>query len=325
MPTTRTLILHASLFAAALLAAPAGAQTLQDGNMDALTPGTPPDNATYAGAWGFPAVYISNAVAEPVGRETMYTIVPTTTFQPGAGGNSLHMLSLNVATTENYHLPNVWTPAITAAPGLIIRVTFNMWVTTGAGGGAFYVGGDNGGGGFSNATGDRTAQLAWTTDGQINYTNNTGTNVPIHAYSFDGWQNVRIDIDTTAHTYNLFWSMGANPLTQIGTNLMFRAPDPTLSVHYDRVTYVQFGATVPSVNSYIDNIVVTPIPPCGSADFDCDGDVGTDADIEAFFRCLGGNCPPPPCPSNADFNGDGDVGTDADIEAFFRVLGGGTC
>ena len=28
---------------------------------------------------------------------------------------------------------------------------------------------------------------------------------------------------------------------------------------------------------------------------------------------------------SADFNGDGDVGTDADIEAFFRVLAGGSC
>jgi probable HAF family extracellular repeat protein len=64
---------------------------------------------------------------------------------------------------------------------------------------------------------------------------------------------------------------------------------------------------------------------CGSADFNCDGDVGTDADIEAFFACLGGNCPLAPCQSNADFNADGDVGTDADIEAFFRVLGGGAC
>jgi hypothetical protein len=64
---------------------------------------------------------------------------------------------------------------------------------------------------------------------------------------------------------------------------------------------------------------------CGSADFNCDGDVGTDADIEAFFACVGGNCPQPPCPSTADFNGDGDVGTDADIEAFFRVLAGGSC
>jgi hypothetical protein len=32
----------------------------------------------------------------------------------------------------------------------------------------------------------------------------------------------------------------------------------------------------------------------------------------------------PPCGS-AYFNADGDVGTDADIESFFRVLGGGSC
>jgi len=65
--------------------------------------------------------------------------------------------------------------------------------------------------------------------------------------------------------------------------------------------------------------------PCGSADFNCDGDIGTDADIEGFFACLAGSCPPPPCNNSADFNGDGDIGTDADIEAFFRVLAGGTC
>jgi len=64
---------------------------------------------------------------------------------------------------------------------------------------------------------------------------------------------------------------------------------------------------------------------CGSADFDCDGDIGTDADIEAFFACLAGNCPAAPCDSTADFNGDGDIGTDADIEAFFRVLAGSPC
>ena len=64
---------------------------------------------------------------------------------------------------------------------------------------------------------------------------------------------------------------------------------------------------------------------CGTADFNCDGAVATDADIEAFFACLSGNCPPDPCASSADFNGDGAVGTDGDIEAFFRVLAGGTC
>jgi FG-GAP-like repeat len=77
-----------------------------------------------------------------------------------------------------------------------------------------------------------------------------------------------------------------------------------------------------------DNVSVllnlTPPPPaCGSADFNHDGDTATDADIEAFFACIAGNC----CPAcdSADFNGDGDTATDADIEAFFRVLAGGPC
>jgi hypothetical protein len=64
---------------------------------------------------------------------------------------------------------------------------------------------------------------------------------------------------------------------------------------------------------------------CGSVDFNCDGDLGTDADIEAFFACLAGNCPQFPCNNTADFNADGDLGTDADIESFFSVLAGGPC
>jgi glucose/arabinose dehydrogenase len=62
---------------------------------------------------------------------------------------------------------------------------------------------------------------------------------------------------------------------------------------------------------------------CCSADFNGDGDLGTDSDIAAFFACLAGDC----CPTcqSADFNHDGDLGTDSDIEAFFRVLGGGAC
>ncbi|HYE63407.1 MAG TPA: hypothetical protein VD997_15550 [Phycisphaerales bacterium] len=82
-------------------------------------------------------------------------------------------------------------------------------------------------------------------------------------------------------------------------------------------------------------LITTPAPLMGggnpaeeatvycSADFNGDEDVGTDADIEAFFACLGGHC----CKEcgDADFNHDGDIGTDQDIEAFFRVLGGGAC
>jgi hypothetical protein len=66
-------------------------------------------------------------------------------------------------------------------------------------------------------------------------------------------------------------------------------------------------------------------PVCGTADFDGDGDTGTDADIEAFFACLAGNCCATCFAGGADFNADGDTGTDADIESFFRVLAGGPC
>jgi hypothetical protein len=65
-------------------------------------------------------------------------------------------------------------------------------------------------------------------------------------------------------------------------------------------------------------------PVCCLSDYNGDGDIGTDLDIEAFFSCLAGNCCPK-CPPTADFNCDGDIGTDTDIESFFRVLAGGAC
>ncbi len=76
-----------------------------------------------------------------------------------------------------------------------------------------------------------------------------------------------------------------------------------------------------------DDRVISVLPGSGpifcTADFDNDGDTGTDADIETFFRCIAGAC----CPTcgSADFDGDGDTATDADIEAFFRVIAGGPC
>ncbi|HYE61642.1 MAG TPA: hypothetical protein VD997_06575 [Phycisphaerales bacterium] len=72
-------------------------------------------------------------------------------------------------------------------------------------------------------------------------------------------------------------------------------------------------------------VAYTPAPVCGTADYNGDGDIGTDQDIEAFFACLGGNCCPTCFAGGADFNADGDIGTDQDIESFFRVLGGGPC
>jgi hypothetical protein len=256
------------LFAAALVVAavgaPAGAQIVADGNMDSLAVGNAPDNATPAGAWGFPASYNTAGVAEPVARPEIFTVVPTSSFQAGGVGNSLHLFNASGTANDNYHLPNIWTQAFTAAPGLILRVTFNLWVSgEGTGGGSIYVGGDNGGGGFSNATGDRTAQLSWLANGTLNVANNAGVNNPVANYVTEAWQNVEIDIDTNARNYDLYWSMGSNPLTQVGNDLVFRAPNPALSVNYDRISFVQFGGTVPVINSYLDNVVVTAIPAPG--------------------------------------------------------------
>jgi hypothetical protein len=82
-------------------------------------------------------------------------------------------------------------------------------------------------------------------------------------------------------------------------------------------------AQTPLCYDTVIHIDASVLPSHCSADFNNDGDTGTDADIEAYFACLAGNC----CDTcgSADFNGDGDVGTDADIESFFRVLAGGSC
>jgi autotransporter-associated beta strand protein len=91
------------------------------------------------------------------------------------------------------------------------------------------------------------------------------------------------------------------------------------------ISYKGDSATNNPASGSGNDVVIYNVRGCGGADFNCDGDVGTDADIEAFFACLAGACPSAPCANTADFNGDGDIGTDADIEAFFRVLAGGSC
>jgi hypothetical protein len=101
-------------------------------------------------------------------------------------------------------------------------------------------------------------------------------------------------------------------------------PNQTLNLWlaFDGFTYVGPGSGPAGARMGVVTNTVS-LPPDCSPDFDGDGDIGTDADIEAFFACLAGDC----CPTcgSVDFDGDGDIGTDADIEAFFRVLGGGSC
>jgi hypothetical protein len=54
------------------------------------------------------------------------------------------------------------------------------------------------------------------------------------------------------------------------------------------------------------------------------GTLGTGNTVRTVTNVPATNVCPPPC-GTSDFNGDGDFGTDQDIEAFFRVLAGGNC
>src|SRR5437762_947434 len=94
---------------------------LADGNFDALAVGTPPDCATPAGAWQFPANYVAAALCE-IDPNT-WTIVPTNTFQTGASGNSLAM-SLTDAV-NNLHMCNILPAPILPGAGQVVRAEFD--------------------------------------------------------------------------------------------------------------------------------------------------------------------------------------------------------
>jgi len=163
-----------------------------------------------------------------------------------------------------------------------------------------------------------------------------GTNTSLRQFLAIG--NVDIQLfnrDTTSHSNPLagFVDDGAHPHTTLQgvfANLMMTALNTGWGAAYSMFSDQEIlgiagipyggaetlGAQIGPYSRYVRSFRC-------SADFDNDGDTGTDIDIEAFFACLGGSC----CATcgSPDFDGDGDSGTDLDIEAFFRVLGGGSC
>jgi hypothetical protein len=98
----------------------------------------------------------------------------------------------------------------------------------------------------------------------------------------------------------------------------FTIPSPTAAMRL-RVVARDTGSDS-CVEAGLDEVSLIALGVNRTSDFNGDGDFGTEADIEAFFACLAGNCCAT-CPTS-DFNVDGDFGTDQDIEAFFRCLAG---
>ena len=246
-----------NLLAAAALAAPATAhaQYVSDGNLNNLPVGTAPDCATPAGAWQFPANYSTLAVCEALPEQV--TIVPTSSFQPGATGNSLRMSIGDPAI--NVHAINLFDEVIEENVCLATVVNFRIWVpSTALAGASVYVGADHGGGGFGFST-DRGPQVAWRADGTIAYVSfdtagNAVYTTLVNSYPRNAWQNVTLIVKMTSDTFHMMWAPSGQPLQEVGTNLRFRSP--TGLDHIDRFTVAYFGATFPSVESYIDDLEV---------------------------------------------------------------------
>jgi hypothetical protein len=135
---------------------------------------------------------------------------------------------------------------------------------------------------------------------------------------------VQVDLNNDGTMDTAFVGRGTNTLAAFAANnSVGLAPDETVYVLANLRN--ADGLDVAPSGTPAALLRITPGTQCGTADFDGDGDSGTDADIEAFFACLAGNCCATCFPGGADFNADGDAGTDADIESFFRVLAGGPC
>jgi hypothetical protein len=152
---------------------------------------------------------------------------------------------------------------------------------------------------------------------------NAGPNQSVVDTDGDGTVLVTLDgsasQDPDGTITNYRWNEGATILAQ-GPSATANVP-LAVGNHAITLTVTDNGTLM---DADVVQIEVLPLG-CGTSDFNGDGDFGTDADIEAFFACLAGDCCPTCYPGGSDFNADGDFGTDADIEAFFRVLSGGPC
>jgi hypothetical protein len=285
---------------------PAGGQIVSDGDFDDLPVGTNPDCHVAAGAWFWPDCYPPAELCEILPEQM--SIVATSTFEPGATGNSLrHNVDLKGLPDFNVALPNHFNRAIRESVDPHFVVTFDIWVVEeGTHGGNIYLSGHDE---FCPPyQGIRGPQMGWQNDGR--FTVFPGDTV-LDPYPVGVWQTVRLEVDLDADNYDVWWAERGDPLVLLSTDAPFWAPQD----HLDRFTTVHFddGPTTGSSHSYLDNLVVSVCP----ADVDGDGIVG----INDFLQVLAawGPCA---SPCVEDIDEDGTVG----ILDFLLVLAGwGSC
>jgi hypothetical protein len=255
------LALFALLSGSVFATGAAHAQLLSDGDFDALAVGTAPDCAAPAGAWEWPAAYVTAGLCETLPEE--YQIVETSSFDPGATGNSLSLSSTDPA--GNFHLTNLLTSAVNEPARATL--TFDIFVpTAGSGGGSIYIGGDHGGGGFSNLT-DRGPQLTFQADGRLTARDgSTNTDVVlVQQYLVGEWATVELVIDMVSDTFDTSYGpRGA--AVPVAAGSPYRSPSGLTFI--DRVTIAHFGGAFPIEMAHFDNFSVESQGGCYP---DCDG------------------------------------------------------
>ena len=287
-----------------LAASSAMGQFLDDGNFDDLDPGTPPNCDTYAGAWGWPQIYLDNLLCERLPPECEIVLTKDR-------GNSLHLNVDDPDINFNVHLTNVLREVIDENPTHTVVFTAEVKVVNdGVGGGCLYVGGDHGGGGFSNVS-DRGPQICWLADGTIQAFDGATNPIVVEGYPFDEWQTVRIRVDLTNDRYDLYWGPDAEHLTLAAAGVQFRSPTLTF---VDRITVAHFGGVSVRNEGLFDSFDIKDI--C-NADVDESGDIGFD-DLLAVLAAWG------PCDEDCpeDIDGSGTVGFD---DLLLVLAGWGPC
>lgn len=236
-----------------------------------------------AGAWGYPPTYDTFALGDNASRGM--SIVDSTSFDANKQGNSLALREAPPTIGQPFpklFVSGLWRDEAYRHIGTAVRVEASIWVSSdvvGGGGGILSVANGNGKLATSSlapindmgptiewdgSTGLLVAHLAGMGSVQV-IDLPTGPPGPPQPYPTDTWQRVRMDIDLSTDTYNLWWAPVGQPLTLVAQALPFVTNQQRLDrfvvgqqqfakAFYDDFL-VDFGPSQASVNVIATNCI----------------------------------------------------------------------
>ena len=271
-------------------------QIISDGNFDDLAVGSAPDNGVAAGSWSIP-VFGPPHEDEIEDTPNQFTIVETSSFDPGSTGNSIRVESPSNYTTT--FVENLFPERINQSADEILRASFDVYVPSQEG--------KLGGLAVHLAAGssNRGPLMGWDSQGRFNV-RDTSVNYLIEETPLDTWQHVQLDIDLMDDSYDFFWSAGDEPLELVAPYVSFR--DGVKRSYLDRFG-VALYSTMPSRPegvAYLDNVNIEVLAKT-QGDANLDGEVNF-ADFLTLSDHFGeGSRRDPRGWSQGDFDGNGEV------------------